>query len=51
MCVSCACNKLNDDHGDSRDITMNQLHQAAAAAGVTPRDVAENIRRSVQQGG
>lgn len=43
MCLSCGCGKPDDDHGDSRNITMNDLRQAAQAAGVTPGKVAQNI--------
>lgn len=43
MCVSCGCGKPNDDHGDSRHITMSQIEAAAGAAGISVDDVAENI--------
>jgi hypothetical protein len=43
MCLSCGCGKPNDDHGDSRNITMNDLSSAAQAAGTTPDQVAQNI--------
>lgn len=43
MCVSCACGKPNDDHGDPRHITMEQLEQAAKAADISLEEVAENI--------
>ena len=49
MCVSCGCGKLNDNHGDNRNITMDQIQQAASAAGQNPRDVASNISKSVSQ--
>jgi len=49
MCVSCGCNKPNDDHGDSRNITMDQIQKAASAAGMSNADVAKNIQKSVQQ--
>ncbi len=43
MCVSCACGSPNDDHGDSRNITMNQLQQAAEAASISVDEVCQNI--------
>lgn len=43
MCVSCGCGRPNDDHGDSRNITLNDLDQAAIAAGTTRDKVLENI--------
>ena len=49
MCVSCACGKPNDDHGDPRHITMQQLQQAAEAIGKSPKDVASNIQQAVQK--
>ena len=48
MCVSCGCNKLNDDHGDSRNITMEQIQQAAQAAGCSAQEVAANIQKSAR---
>lgn len=49
MCVSCGCGKPNDNHGDSRNITMDQIQGAASAAGQTPQKVADNIEKSVKQ--
>jgi hypothetical protein len=49
MCVSCGCNKPNDNHGDIRHITMNQLEQAAAAANMSAADVAKNIQKAATQ--
>lgn len=48
MCVSCGCNKPNDNHGDTRHITMDQIRQAAEAAGCSPQDVAANIQKSAK---
>ena len=49
MCVSCACGKPNDNHGDPRNITMDQVQQAAQAIGKSPQDVASNIQKGVGQ--
>lgn len=46
MCISCGCGKPNDDHGDSRNITLDDLNQAAAAAGTTRDRVLQNIQGS-----
>lgn len=43
MCVSCGCGRPNDDHGDSRNITLNDLDQAAKAAGTTRDKVLQNM--------
>jgi len=49
MCVSCGCGKLNDNHGDRRHLTMDQIQEAASAAGSSVKDVAKNIQRAVEQ--
>jgi hypothetical protein len=43
MCLSCGCGKPNDDHGDSRNITLDDLNRAAEAAGTTRDRVLQNI--------
>lgn len=43
MCVSCGCGKPDDDHGDSRNITVSDLDRAAQAAGTTRDKVVQNI--------
>lgn len=48
MCLSCGCNKPNDDMGDERSITMNTLREAAEAAGITPEEAAQNIEQGLK---
>lgn len=48
MCVSCGCGKPDDDHGDSRNITMADIDQAAEAAGTTRARVLQNITKGGQ---
>lgn len=43
MCVSCGCGDVNDNHGDSRNITLGSLDAAAQAAGTTRGRVVQNI--------
>lgn len=43
MCISCGCGNAYDDHGDSRNITVLDLDQAAQAAGTTREHVLQNI--------
>lgn len=43
MCASCGCGAPNDDHGNPANITLDDIERAAAAAGVTPTQVADNI--------
>jgi len=51
MCASCGCGEPNEQHGDSRHITLDQIDQAATAADMSPMEVAQNIMQSVQQSG
>jgi hypothetical protein len=51
MCVSCGCGQPNDDHGDSRNITQNDLNNAAQAAGTTPNQVVQNIQKAMGYSG
>ena len=49
MCASCGCKIPDDDHGDSRHITWEQLEGAAAAAGTDPESAADNIHEMAQE--
>ena len=49
MCVSCNCGRPNDNPGDNRNITMDQIERAASAINKSPKDVAANIQQSVQK--
>jgi hypothetical protein len=51
MCVSCGCGQANDDHGDQRNITMNDLRSAAQAANIDVQTAARNIQQTMSQGG
>jgi hypothetical protein len=44
MCMSCGCGRPDDDHGDERNITSEDLERAAEAADTTPEQAAQNIR-------
>ena len=46
MCASCGCQKWEDSHGDQRNITLNELRQAADAAGVDMQRVVENLKQA-----
>lgn len=46
MCVSCGCGQPNNNHGDQRNITQNDINNAAQAAGISPNQVAQNIGNS-----
>ena len=51
MCASCGCGEPNEQHGDSRHITLDQIQQAATAAEMSPLQVAQNMMDSVKQSG
>jgi hypothetical protein len=44
MCASCGCGKPNDNHGDTANITLDDLERAARAAGVSTAQVADNLK-------
>ena len=43
MCMSCGLGETTNDHGNP-DITEQDLEKAAAAAGVSKEQAAENVR-------
>src|SRR5258708_19068299 len=49
MCLNCDCGKPDDNHGDARDITLQDIDQAARAAGTTRARAFENIIYGIQQ--
>ena len=49
MCASCGCGRPNDSMGDDRNLTMDDLRDAAAAAGISVRQVAKNIGQTVSE--
>ena len=51
MCMSCGCGAPNDDHGDERNITQDDLDRAAQAADVSRERAAENIMSCCQPQG
>jgi hypothetical protein len=50
MCVSCGCGQVNDDHGDQRNITLNDVQAAAQAANIDVQTAARNIQQGISQG-
>lgn len=48
MCISCGCGDAYNTHGDQRNITMQDLDQAAQAAGATRERVIQNIAQGAQ---
>jgi hypothetical protein len=48
MCLSCGCGEPNERHGDDRNITQEDIDQAAEAAKISPAEVIRNIASSAQ---
>jgi hypothetical protein len=42
--MSCGCGEPNAAHGDDRHITLEDLEEAAQAAGITLEDVLRNLQ-------
>ena len=51
MCMSCGCGNPTDSKGDNRNITQDDLNNAAQAANITPEQAAQNIADASQQPG
>ena len=51
MCMSCGCGNPNDSKGDNRNITQDDLNNAAQAANITPEQAVQNIMDTSQQMG
>ena len=43
MCLSCGCGEPNATHGDDRHITLEDLEEAAKAAGISLEEVLRNL--------
>jgi hypothetical protein len=50
MCVSCGCKQFDEDHGDSRNLTMKDFEDAAQASEIDLQQVARNIQEGLQSG-
>ena len=50
MCLTCGCGEPDADHGDPRHITMQQLKDAADAAGVSLDEAANNLQETYPKG-
>lgn len=43
MCYNCGCGQVNNEMGDSRNITNKTIEQAAKAAGISPKEAMKNM--------
>lgn len=50
MCLTCGCGMPNDDHGDARHITMEDLKGAAEAADISVEEAAGNLQQTYPKG-
>jgi hypothetical protein len=50
MCASCGCGKVHEYHDDHRNITVDDLHEAAKAAGISVEQVIQNLQKSSREG-
>ena len=49
MCLTCGCGVLNDDHGDERHITLDDLKSAAEAAEIPVDEAVRNFDETVKK--
>jgi len=49
MCLTCGCGVPNDDHGDDRHITYDDLVTAAEAAEIEVDEAARNLQETVNK--
>jgi hypothetical protein len=50
MCLTCGCGEPEDDHGDGRNIVMQQLKDAADAAEISVDEAANNLQQTYPKG-
>jgi hypothetical protein len=48
MCLDCGCGEPNDQHGDSRHITMKQVEEAAKASEISVDEAVKNITETMK---
>ena len=51
MCMSCGCKMADENHGDERHITMDDLREAAEASGTSVDEVVRNIQETYREVG
>jgi hypothetical protein len=49
MCLNCGCGKPNEDHGNSANITADDLRRASEANDQSLRESAQHIVEAVEQ--
>jgi hypothetical protein len=49
MCITCGCDSPEDDHGEPRNLTLEDFRQAADAAEVDLNQLLENIEKGLKR--
>ena len=49
MCLNCGCGQPNDDKGDARNITLDDLNAASQATGQSLHETIDHIERGLDQ--
>ena len=49
MCLNCGCGELNDDHGNSANITVDDLRSASQATGQSLHETIDHMERALDQ--
>jgi ABC-type transporter Mla subunit MlaD len=49
MCLNCGCGEPEDDHGDERNITLDDLHAASQATGQDLHETIDHMERALDQ--
>lgn len=49
MCLDCNCGKPDEDHGDTRHITLQGLKSAAQASGIEVEEAADRIHAEAKR--
>jgi len=49
MCLDCGCHKPDEQHGDARHITMQDLRDAADASHISVDEVVRRISQESRQ--
>lgn len=48
MCLTCGCSEPNNSHGDTRNITLNDLARSGDAQGIALGQVIINLIKSLK---
>jgi len=49
MCLNCGCGEPNNDHGDTRNITLDDVNAASQATGQSLHETIDHMERALDQ--